>query len=73
MEWATGGHSFVIVALMEAEGFGAREEVMKKLGEKREELRRAADGEGKGKGNRGAGLLLEKLALPSSNHGSNKM
>ena len=66
ISWATGPHSFVIVAMLEAEGFGSREKLLCYLSERRGLLQDAADGtgddgKGKGKGNPGAKLLLEKL------------
>ena len=59
--WATGGHSFVILALLEAEGFSSRDEVLKRLNDEKGQIESAAKGMHGGKGNAGAKLLLEKL------------
>ncbi|KAF2003290.1 ARM repeat-containing protein [Amniculicola lignicola CBS 123094] len=74
IEWATGQGSFVILSLVEAEGFERKKEVLKALKKGRKELEAAAGplsngekkqekGEKKAKreGNAGARLLLEQL------------
>ncbi|KAI4181910.1 MAG: hypothetical protein L6R41_006333 [Letrouitia leprolyta] len=73
LEWAIGGNSFVIVGLLEANGFRHKRALMDKLRKGRKQLKMAASPsvEGKSKqgkkgekihgGNRGAQLLLEKL------------
>ncbi|CAZ80289.1 unnamed protein product [Tuber melanosporum] len=50
--WAAGAGSFVVVALLEAEGFPARQEVVKALNRKK--LRKAAEEAG----NKGANVML---------------
>lgn len=57
LEWATGESSFVVVNLVDDEGWSGREELRKVLRAKRAQLEKAA-GEG---GNKGAKLLLERL------------
>jgi len=42
IQWATGDSSFVVVALMEAEGFERKQELTKKLKGARKELEKAA-------------------------------
>ncbi|KAL8981122.1 MAG: hypothetical protein Q9177_005673 [Variospora cf. flavescens] len=71
VDWATGGNSFVVVGMLEAEGFGAHAALMERLRKGRGELEEGARGSrveeevvrknAGGKGNRGAQLLLEKL------------
>ena len=43
LEWATGGNSFVVVGLLEAAGFPARDALRKTLAEHRKELGKAAN------------------------------
>ena len=43
LEWATGGNSFVIVGLLEAAGFPARDALRETLAEHRKELSKAAN------------------------------
>lgn len=73
LKWATGGSSFVILGLMEADGFGGKQSLKQILEKGRSELEAAAapkptekaeQGTNEAKitaGNRGAQLLLEKL------------
>ncbi|KAI4114049.1 MAG: hypothetical protein LQ345_005101 [Seirophora villosa] len=76
LEWATGGNSFVVVGMLEAEGFSAEGALGERLREGKAALEMAAAGatveeggggggaarkSGREKGNRGAQLLLEKL------------
>ena len=56
ISWATGAHSFVIVAMLEAEGFGSQKRLLSYLREHKGQLQNAVDG-----GNKGAKILLEKL------------
>jgi pumilio homology domain family member 6 len=55
--WATGPNSFVVVAMLEAGGFGEKEALLKTLRKSKKELQGA-----KGEGNKGAGLLLEMVS-----------
>ncbi|SLM35619.1 pumilio domain-containing protein [Lasallia pustulata] len=75
LDWATGSNSFVVVGLLEADGFPDRDEVKTTLAARRKELGKAATRVGpakgdmkeeKGKtgkegGNKGTQLLLQKL------------
>jgi pumilio family protein 6 len=76
MQWATGSGSFVIVGLVEVEGFDKKDEVLKALEKGRKELEAAAGPaangdkkkkgdkskkEGKSEGNAGTRILLQKL------------
>lgn len=73
LEWAVGGNSFVIVGLLEAEGFVHKRALMDKLRKGRKRLEQAASsgkegrremgkkGENVKTGNRGAQLILKKL------------
>ncbi|KAL8717784.1 MAG: hypothetical protein Q9225_004999 [Loekoesia sp. 1 TL-2023] len=73
LDWATGGNSFVIVGLLEAEGFGHKEPLLDILRKERKKLEMAAspgverEGEAGKKGekipagNKGAQLLVTKL------------
>ncbi|KAF2266812.1 ARM repeat-containing protein [Lojkania enalia] len=72
MTWATGQGSFVVLGLVEAEGFERRDEVLKTLKRNQGQLeavarplkdagKRPKKGESKPRGNAGARLLLEKL------------
>ena len=54
-EWASGSGSFVVVALVEAEGFGGRAEVVEALRGERRRLEKVADLEGRKKGMEGKG------------------
>ncbi|OJD37758.1 pumilio domain-containing protein [Diplodia corticola] len=49
VEWATGAGSFVVVALVEAEGFGKKEKVLKALKKEKAKLEKAANGDDKKK------------------------
>ncbi|KAL1644760.1 Pumilio y domain member 6 [Diplodia intermedia] len=49
VEWATGASSFVVVALLEAEGFGKKEKVLKALKKEKAKLEKAANGDDKKK------------------------
>jgi pumilio family protein 6 len=61
-EWATDETSFVVVALMEAQDFGNKEVLRKKLKEGKVALQKVASGsEEKEKGNAGAKILLGLL------------
>jgi pumilio family protein 6 len=55
VEWATSPSSFVVIALMEAADFASKDELLAKLGKKRELLEEVASE------NKGAALLLSKL------------
>ena len=46
VEWATGSNSFVIVALLECEGFQGKNKLKERLEESREVLVRVAEGDG---------------------------
>lgn len=48
IQWATGSHSFVIVAMLEADGFGGKEELMGYLRERKGQLANAAAADEKG-------------------------
>lgn len=75
LDWATGSNSFVVVGLLEADGFPDRDELKTTLAARRKELGKAATRVGpakgdmkeeKGKtgkegGNKGTQLLLQKL------------
>jgi pumilio family protein 6 len=75
VSWATGHGSFVIVALIEAEGFDRKDEVLKALRKEKKALQEAAGqkadvatekkkgkkGDDVKRGNAGARILLEKL------------
>ena len=75
IQWATGQGSFVIVGLVEADGFTKKDEALKALKKGRKELQVAANSTsseaekpkkgkkapGKSGGNAGARILLEKL------------
>ena len=70
--WATGSNSFIVVGLLEAEGFQKRESLRKALEKHRAELIKAANSSEKGTGghkgskstvvgNKGTKILLEKI------------
>ncbi|KAL6239819.1 hypothetical protein BDW75DRAFT_67799 [Aspergillus navahoensis] len=61
MAWATGSNVYVVVALVESEGFEKRNELIKALKKGKKDLEAAAKGE-KGPAASGARLLLEKIA-----------
>jgi pumilio family protein 6 len=77
VQWATGQGSFVIVALVEAQGFSRKEDVLKALRKERKKLEDAAGSKESGekgkkgkkadkqvvesRGNAGTRILLEKL------------
>ena len=54
--WATGGNSFVVVALWESEGFSKRDSLKKGLKKGKVRLKNAGE-----EGNKGSKLLLNKL------------
>jgi pumilio family protein 6 len=56
VSWAAGPNSFVVVAMLETDGFDKKEEVMVALKKGKKELKARRD-----KGNKGAGLLLGML------------
>ncbi len=47
VDWAVGANSFVVLGLLEADGFERRDELVRVLGGKRDVLKRVADGETK--------------------------
>jgi pumilio family protein 6 len=55
-EWAVGAGSFVVVGLLETEGFGEKAELMQALNAFPSDICAAADG-----GNKGSKVILEKL------------
>jgi pumilio family protein 6 len=62
LDWATGDSSFTVVALAEAQDFGKKEELRKKLRKGKSALQKAATATGdKNKGNAGARILLKLL------------
>ncbi|KAL8715259.1 MAG: hypothetical protein Q9220_001217 [cf. Caloplaca sp. 1 TL-2023] len=61
IDWATGGNSFVVVALWEVEGAEYRESMEKILKKGKQRLKIAAGDKEPAKGNRGSKLLLEMI------------
>ena len=60
--WATGPDSFVVVAMVEADMFSAREALVRDLKQHRAQLEKAGKGvSGKKGGNAGARILVEKI------------
>jgi len=60
IQWATGSGSFVVVGLLEADGFAEKPALQKTLQKSSAEIKAAAEkGE---KGNPGAKVILKKLS-----------
>jgi pumilio family protein 6 len=57
VKWATGVNSFVVVAMLEAQGFEERDSLLEILEKNRKTLDAANDGS-----NKGAGILLDMLS-----------
>ncbi|KAK3079033.1 hypothetical protein LTS18_005910, partial [Coniosporium uncinatum] len=61
LEWACGESSFVIVNMLEAHGFVARDDMVKRLKKGKKQLEAASKERDDGKRNAGARMVLEKI------------